>query len=152
MQIFIQLQTPTVELEVKSDRDPAGNSSKIRVGFRRYDAFEGQKRYSTLLEELSAAEKLEDPEESLKGLHRIVLPEVEYFSKAIVHVKEGTQLKELTVDTRKPPAELWATSEQAVSELLMMYISSSPWRNNLLSALFNSFSNRDLSDLAEVKN
>ena len=152
MQIFIQLQTPTVELEIKSERDPAGNFGKIRAGFRRYDAIEGQKRYATLLDELSAAEKLEDPDESLKRLHQIILQEVEYFSKAVVHVKEGTQLKELTVDTRKPPAELWSTSEQAVSELLMMYISSSPWRNNLLSALFNSFSNRDLADLAEVKN
>lgn len=152
MDIFIQLQTPTVELEVKSRRDPAGEFGKIRVGFRRYDTFSGQEKYNTLLEALRHAEEIQDPMENLKQLHELVLKEIEYIYKATVKVQEGTQLRELIVDTRKPPVELWQSSEEAVSSLLRMYLSSAPWRNNLLEAMFTSFSNRDLSELAEIKN
>jgi len=169
-QIFIQLQTPIIELEVKSEKDPSGESGKIRVGFKRYDAFAGQKKFAEVLNALQEAEKSTEktekteeekeekeplkatPEEAFKKLHEIVLKEVEYICKAIIKVQEGVTIKELTVDTRKPPTDLWTSSEEAVSELLKMYLSSTPWRSNFLSTMFDSFSNRDLSDLAEIKN
>lgn len=151
-QIFIQLQTPVIELEVKSEKDPSGESGKIRVGFKRYDAFAGQKKFAEVLNALQEAEKEDSQEESFKKLLEIVSREVEYICKAVVKVQEGVSTKELTVDTRKPPTDLWASNEEAVSELLKMYLSSTPWRGNFLSTMFDSFSNRDLSDLAEIKN
>jgi hypothetical protein len=131
-QLFIKLQTPTVELPVKAT-DASGSTGEIQVGFKRYN-----------LDELKT--KFDNPTKLEAET------DLEFFSKEIIYIKNAVleiydndvYLEDLVIeDTRTAkPNEFFQDPKEALAVLLGYYLNSSPWKNALLKAqqeaLFNT--------------
>lgn len=158
MEIFVELQTPSVELPVTAI-DAARKKATILVGFRRYEAEESQKLYRQFLDTVQTAqeETQHSAEEAFEKVYQILAHEVLYIAKAKITVKteEGPSTKDCEVDTRRltgAAKTLFESEQEALDILLRKYLASAPWRQSLISAMFSALSNVSLGEQAEVKN
>jgi hypothetical protein len=151
LQLFIKLQTPTIELPVRA-KDAAGTKDSMLVGFKRYELTQSQEKLNTLQELLKEAESANSLNSTL--LDSFIKDEIVYIKQAKLDLADNGVSKELIVsDTRtvKPIADLWGTGEECLSVLLEMYLSSAPYRLALILATQKALLNNDYSE-AEVKN
>jgi hypothetical protein len=140
-QLYIKLQTPTVELPVKAT-DVSGVTQEILVGFKRYD-----------LDQLKA--KFDD-ETTLE-----TQTDIDFFSQEIIYIKNAVLeihdetgfLEDLVVkDTRTAePNEFFQSPKEALAVLLGYYLNSSPWKNALIKAQQEALFNTSFAD-GELKN
>jgi hypothetical protein len=149
-EIFIELQNPTVEIPVKSDKDPQGKRAEILVGFKRYEVSEGRGRYEELLDLVSDKEMSE--EEKFDKTCDAILQEVEFLAKVKLTILEEDKRKEITLDTRKLPEGLFESETEARETLVRKFLNSTPWRQPFINALFEAFLNVSFSERAEIKN
>ena len=155
MKLYIDLQTPTIELAVVA-RDSTKKKSKILVGFKRYEAMESTKLLSKMQELLKdVSEELSDPnieEVDTTDLDNFIKEKIVYIKQAnLVTIQEdGTKGTLIIADTRKakPLADFWETSEECITALLFYYLASSPWRSALNLALQKALVNNDFEEEA----
>lgn len=153
IQLYVKLQTPTIELQVKA-KDASGTKDSITVGFKRYELKESEIKLKELTEILKDAES-ENNMNSLT-ITNVIKNEVVYMKGVKVELfdSEKNTTKELVVaDTRtaKPVETLWETSDECLDVLLDLYLVSAPYRVSLLMSMQRALFNNDYSD-AEVKN
>ena len=144
-QLFVKLQTPSVEIRVESRPDASGEVALILVGFKRYptDKIEG------IIEQFkTAAESEEAALEFLAG-------QMIYIKGASLDVYEEDTFSETLIieDTRtaKPFEPFWETGKEALAVLSSYYLNSAPWKAQLTDAFMKALVNIDFKD-AEVKN
>jgi hypothetical protein len=153
LQLYVKLQTPTIELQVKA-KDASGTKDSLVVGFKRYDLKETEGKFKALQ---SILEDIQD-ENNLNSetLNKFIKDEIVYLKSVKVEVydKEKETTKELSiVDTRttKPVETLWETPDDCLDVLLGYYLASAPYRVSLISAMQKALLNNDYES-AEVKN
>lgn len=171
-QLYVKLQTPSIELPVKA-KDPSGLKDSIIVGFKRED----QKKSSTTLDTFSklsdtylrmllgqplegeATEANKNTEEysqeeqdaAVDAISSIISSNILYIKQANLVLEDDVTGVETTLiipDTRKakPNEDLWETPSECLAALLDMYLSSAPWRSSLLTAFQKSLLNIDYED------
>ena len=152
MQLFIKLQTPTIELKV-SAKDASGAKDNFLVGFKRYELKETDAKLKTLqeiMEDATSGDSLVQIE-----LDKFIKNEIVYLKQIRLDlVDEKGNPKEFTVqDTRsvKPYETLWESPDECLAVLLDLYLASAPYRVSLISSLYKALMNNDYSE-AEAKN
>ena len=140
-QLFIKLQTPTIELEVKA-QDASGTEGSILVGFKRYP-----------LDQLASKFEPNATEEAKSDL--------DFFSAEIIYIKnatlevyeDGKFLEDLVItDTRTAePNEFFQGAKEALDVLLGYYLNSAPWKDALITAYRTALLNTSFKE-AELKN
>lgn|SRR5574343_207476 len=179
-QIYLRLQTPTIELTVKA-KDAAGNKDQLKVGFKRYPLEEADKKNKLLKEiqndiyihsmleiqeeykalgESKEEVKIPDPkfskEEAISKLTKFLKEEIVYLKdvNGLVTIDENGKEKEFSVaDTRtaKPVEPLWGTPEECLSVLVDSFLESAPYKGSFISAQQKALVNADFQD-GEIKN
>lgn len=179
-QIFIKLQTPTVELKIQA-KDAAGTKDSFIAGFKRYNKIEGSDKanqFDKLQKELFLNLKLELKEQSqffdLKAeLQNLPEPELtkeeadkeitDFIKNEILYLKDikvnytddvSKTDKELTIaDTRtvKVSEGLWTMPEECLELLIDSYLASVPYRQALIEAQQRALLNIDTREAA-IKN
>lgn len=153
LQLYVKLQTPTIELPVKV-KDSSGAKDSILAGFKRYPIHESQAKLDTL-SELIRAESDEEADHS--EINKMVKSELVYLKQIKLDLEEDGRAKELAIpDTKsvKPHAGLWETSDECLAVLLDLYLNSAPYRLALILTMQKAFINSDFSAYkdAQVKN
>lgn len=148
-QLFVKLQTPTIELPVQA-KDSADSSASITVGFKRYTIQEAEGK----LKEFMAA--LDNPADDsyLRG-------QIVYIKNASLEVYEidengnasAEPIEEILIsDSRTPtPNEFFQDASTCLNVLVDKYVNSVPWKNSLYEALQKALLNTDYKD-AQIKN
>jgi len=153
LQLYVKLQTPTIELQVKA-KDASGNKDSLIVGFKRYELKETEVKFKQLqdiLEETQTNNSLNSEE-----LNTFVKDELVYIKAAKVesYDDETKVSKDIVIsDTRtaKKIETLWDTPEECLDVLLNYYLASAPYRVSLISAMQKALLNNDYES-AELKN
>ena len=153
LQLYVKLQTPTIELQVKA-KDASGSKDTFIVGFKRYDLKETEGKFISLQDILEDVQN----ENNLNSdaLNKFVKAEIVYMKAAKLELYDNIKdtTKELSVpDTRtaKPVETLWETSDECLAVLLDLYLASAPYRVSLISAMQKALLNNDYSE-GELKN
>ena len=153
LQLYVKLQTPTIELQVKA-KDASGSKDTFVVGFKRYDLKETEGKFTALQEILEDVQN----ENNLNSdaLNKFVKAEIVYMKAAKLELYDNIKdtIKELSIpDTRtaKPVETLWETSDECLDVLLDLYLASAPYRVSLISAMQKALLNNDYSE-GELKN
>lgn len=153
LQLYVKLQTPTIELQVKA-KDASGAKDSLTIGFKRYELKETEVKFKSLqeiLEDIQTENNLNS-----ETLNKFIKDEIVYLKAVKVETfdKEKEVTKELSIqDTRtaKPVETLWETPDDCLAVLLDYYLASAPYRVSFISAMQKALLNNDYSD-AEVKN
>jgi len=172
-ELFVELQTPVVELVVEAS-DAAGTNSSIVVGFKRYIAPDAN---STLPDEgKEILLKFEALNESylteLKKEERSIPRETEIQDEIKQLVKDhilfikGCKLPVYDSETRKlietlkvsdtrtakPDKDFWETPEECLTLLAGYYLKATPWESPLFLAFQKSLLNQEIDLEALLKN
>lgn len=153
LQLYVKLQTPTIELQVKA-KDASGTKDSLVVGFKRYDLKETEGKFKALqsiLEDIQEESNLNS-----ETLNKFIKDEIVYLKTAKLELSdsETKTTKELLVaDTRaaKRVETLWETPDDCLDVLLNLYLASAPYRVSLISSMQKALLNNDYEN-AEVKN
>jgi len=171
MAIFIALQTPTVTLPVKSNKDCAGLTAKLFAEFKRYGSDEADEKiaaldaiihdeaakiFSTDSEEIKAEKKLLQKRNS-QAIRDFIKGEIVSLQKIPLLRKDDDTGKVTPFevsDTRnaKDNTELWGEASNCLDFLLDMLLASTPWSSSFITALYSVLTNMNLGAAAEVKN
>lgn len=140
-QLFVKLQTPTIELKVEA-KDASGITGAIKVGFKRYTIEELQKKFEN-------PTKLENE------------TDLDFLTKEIIYIKDatlevydnGVYVEDLVIkDSREAePNEFFQEPKEALAVLLGYYLNSSPWKNALLKSYQEALFNTNFAE-GELKN
>jgi hypothetical protein len=154
-QLYVKLSTPIIELSVKS-KDASGTKDSMLVGFKRYKVEDSQKQLKQLQHLLEAqVESIQDTDEiETTELDLYIASQIVYIKQAnLVYIEDGKETTLQIPDTRKakPIADLWEGSDECLSVLVDLYLSSSPTRSALTSSLQHALVNSDF-DNGELKN
>lgn len=154
LNIYVKLQTPSIELKV-SAKDSSGKTDSIIVGFKRYELSIAEKKIKELVSAWESSIK-EDASDADKLTFEIfVRNEILYLKNLkLTLVDDKSVERELAIsDTRtaKIYEGLWDTPDACLSVLVNLYLSSAPYRLSLLTALQKAFLNADF-EAAEAKN
>lgn len=152
MQLFIKLQTPTIELKVTA-KDASGAKDNFLVGFKRYELKETDAKLKALQEIMEEATKGDSLVQT--ELDKFIKNEIVYLKQIRLDlVDEKGNPKEYNIqDTRsvKPYETLWESPDECLAVLLEMYLASAPYRVSLIASLYKALLNNDYSE-AEAKN
>lgn len=140
--LFVKLQAPTIELEVKSTADPANEKASIIIGFKRFDLKNLEAKLNSFNEALKAS--LENADEFVKN-------DIVYIKNAIVEIyDEDTFALEETIeipDTRiATPTSFWGDAKECLSVLVEHYLSSAPWKGPIYEAYGKAISNFEIKE------
>ena len=145
-QLYVQLQTPTVELSVVARPDATGQTASIVVGFKRYTPDKIQAKFDNF--KLSG----ETSEEAA----------VQFLSNEIIYIKnasldmydEDTYVETVVIDdtrTALPVVDFWETPKECLTVLSGYFLNSTPWKSSLTDAFIKAVLNTDYKE-AELKN
>lgn len=153
LQLYVKLQTPTIELPIKA-KDAAGNRDSFFVGFKRYPLKEA-KIVLDKLQELYNDYK-DSPDEFATKLDSLIKKEVVYIKGIKLDTIDDTtgRVSELHIpDTRqaKPIETLWASPEECLDVLLDHLLECGPIRVSLNEAMTKALLNSDFEE-DKVKN
>lgn len=144
-QLFVKLQTPSVEIRVESKPDASGEISAITVGFKRYPI----DKIESILEEFKSAGSDEN-----KAID-FIKSQIIYIKNASLDVYEDDKFVETLVidDTRdaKPFDSFWETGAEALAVLSSYYLNSTPWKGQITDSFMKALINTDYKE-AEIKN
>lgn len=145
--LYIKLQSPVVELEVKT-KDCSGKEESLLVGFKRYDIKVSEDKLKTFL---SLIEK--DESTSKEYLNGFIKGEVSYLKNVQLDIEEDGVVKPILVKDTRDVAfpDIWKTAEECLGGLLDLYLMSSPWRVPFITTLQKAMYNVDLDSL-NIKN
>ncbi|GEM_PF-6855980 len=165
MKLYVQLQTPTIELPVSAG-DKSNATANIKVGFKRYEIEDTQAKleeYTAIAERQS--EQLTAIRDNGGKLSDLDTSEMEeYIKKEVVYIKDCTLVmanddgspvkgkKTLVInDTRtaQPVEGFWETGEECLAALLDMFLSSAPWKSPFTDALMDALVNTKTDDKAK---
>lgn len=149
-QLYVKLQTPTIELLVKAE-DSSKTKAALTVGFKRYEMEQTDLKLEELQEILKEHLRLlqlrqknteevsqEEINEANSQITKFIASEIVYILKAKVDVEEEGKLSELAIpDTRKakPVEDFWESPDECLAALLEMYLASAPWRSSFVASL-----------------
>lgn len=144
-QLFVKLQSPTVDVTVNSEPDASGQSASIVVGFKRY----------TLDKIESILEQFKESASSEADAIEFIKSQIVYIKNVSLDIYDDEQFVETLVieDTRttQPFAPFWETSKEALAVLSSHYLNSTPWKGQLTNGFMTALVNKDYKE-AEVKN
>lgn len=166
-QLFVKLQSPTIELQVKAE-DSSDTKAVITVGFKRYELdktniklLDLQTLLSNHLDLLTSKQDGEsvdqsDLDQTSKDVDNFIYEHVSYIKKAKLDMIDDStgEASELIVnDTRKakPVEDFWENAEECLTALLDMYLASSPWRSSFIASLQAALLNANYND-GKLKN
>ena len=148
IQLYVALQTPTVELKVEA-KDSAGTKSSMLVGFKRYETLEAEEKleeYQEILKDISEENKVSSTKiETFIKDHIVYIKKVELETVDEATGKIGT-LKVEDTRSAKPVEAFWGGSEECLSVLVDMFLHSTPWIVSLIGAMGKSLVNSDYAE------
>jgi hypothetical protein len=139
---YIQTQTPTIEIQVSSDKDAEGKTQSVVIGLTRYSDEEAKVKIEAI------ASLTEDQTKDLLS------KEILYIKQAtIITYDEETPNKLETIkiaDTRtaKPVDPFWESSDECLAVLLDSYLNSNPWKGPFIQSYLQALYNLDLKAAA----
>lgn len=153
-EIYIGLQTPSIELKIKA-MDSSGQQESLFAGYQRADSEESEKlleSYNSIVAHEDFGNAMAEAELFPAMRERILyLRDVQ-----LLTVKDDKLVPFLKVpDTRraKDNADLWGDADNCLSFLLDMYLRSTPWRSAFIEGYMDSLVNsKELSSSAKLKN
>lgn len=90
-----------------------------------------------------------------EAITTFIMKEIVYLKNVEVNYldESGKEVKLNVADTRqiKPVDNLWVTSEDCLTTLLLLYLASAPYRSSISSAMQKALLNNDYEE-AEIKN
>lgn len=154
-QLFVKLQTPTIELTVKA-KDSSGAKDSAVFGFVRTNLEESDKELKVFAELLD--EQLENAKEGVintKDVNEFIKSKILYLKQAKLEVydEDTDKTVELQIpDTRKAKKneDFWEDAGECLIALLDLYLSASPWRSSIINALQKALVNVDYEE--DLKN
>jgi hypothetical protein len=169
---YISLQTPEVEIPVKSYKDAAGFIETIFVTFKRYGSQEADVKLQEFREitnrKLSDEDLVKIPVEELgkafsdfelekaKDLKAFIKTQVIAIRQFPLFIhEEGKKPEKMVItDTRtvKKNEELWGEPEDCLNFLLDILLDSNPWSSALTKGMNEVFYNIQLTEEASIKN
>jgi len=155
-QLFVKLQTPSIELSIKA-KDSSGAKDSIIIGFTRYPLKEAEKElkiFQELLEE--QLEELKEGNLEPEAIDKFIKSKVLYIKQAKLEIHDnetGKDIELIVPDTRKakPNDDFWETTDECLAALLDLYLSASPWRSSIITAIQKALLNVDYED-GQLKN
>ena len=148
MEFFVELQTPTVEHEVKA-KDASGHSSSIIVAFKRYERKEAQEK----MEETSAF--LTD--NNTEGYKNFIAEQIVYYKKVTLMMKKpnGELYAVKVADSREitEKHDLYDPDVPLTERLTEKFLNSTPWWLAIATACQYVLANMDVEgESAKAKN
>lgn len=143
--LYVKLQSPTIELKVTA-KDVSGAISSMLVGFKRYEAKEGDVKINELQEVLIDYAKEDTTSDDLDSF---IKDEIVYLKKVELDLEDGDKVTTLHIpDTRraKPNETFWGSSEECLSVLVDLFLASQPWKVSLMSSQQKALMNNDYGD------
>ena len=154
-QLYVKLQTPVIELTVKAE-DSSKTKDSMIVGFKRYPLEEADKelkKFQQLLEE--QLDSMQEGTSDLEEVNNFIKSQIEYIKQAhvVIHDEAGKESELTVADTRKakPNDGLWDDADSCLDALLDLYLSSTPYRSSLITALQKALLNMDYEE-EQLKN
>lgn len=153
--VFISLQTPDVEMQIKSAADCSGKTDRLFAGFKRHPsdiADQRIKEFETILND-----KETPTETRVVNMRNFLKEEILYLRDVTLFVQaEGASklTKRVVADTRavKDDEELWGDASNCLDFLLDLLLATTPWSSPFTTAFYAVSTNMTLGEDASGKN